>query len=84
LNVGATQFSDVNDLKSGTVTAEAVSADRAMAAMNGTVDSAAMSLSGIVTFDSDTKLTATGSLTLEELVSLGQGDLSSYESNVGS
>ena len=71
----ATQFNDINDLKVGTVTAEAVSADRAMSAMNGTVDAAAMSITGITTSDDDVKLTAEGNLTLEEAVSLGEGDL---------
>ena len=74
-NNGATQFTDVNDLKVGTVTAEAVSADRAMAAMNGTVDAAAMSIDGVTTSGDDVKLTAGGNLTLEESVSLGEGDL---------
>ena len=74
-NRGATQVSDINDLKTGNVTVEAVSADRAMAAMNGTVDAAAVSLTGITTSDDDAKLTANGNLTLEEAVTLGEGDL---------
>ena len=74
-NNGATQVNDINDLKVGTVTAEAVSADRAMAAMNGTIDAAAMSLTGVTTSDDDVKLTANGNLTLEETVNLGEGDL---------
>ena len=74
-NNGATQFNDINDLKIGTVTAEAVSANRAMAAMNGTIDAAEMSITGITTSDDDVKLTAEGNLTLEEAVSLGESDL---------
>ena len=57
-NNGATQVTDINDLKVGTVAAEAVSADRAMAAMNGTVAAAAMSIVGVTTSDDDVKLTA--------------------------
>ena len=74
-NNGATQVNDINDLKVGTVTAEAVSADRAMAAMNGTVDAAETSLTGITISNDDVKLTADGNLTLEEAVGLGEGDL---------
>ena len=74
-NNGATQVNDINDLKVGTVTAEAVSADRAMAAMTGTVDAAAMSITSVTTSSDDVKLTAGGNLTLEETVSLVEGDL---------
>ena len=71
-NNGATQFTDINDLEVGEVTTEAVTADRAM---NGTIEAAEMSASGITTSDDDVKLTATGNLTLEGSVSLVQGDL---------
>ena len=74
-NNGATRVDDINDLKTGTVTADAVSADRAMAAMNGTVDAAAMSITGVTSSDDDVKLTAAGNVTLEEAVNLGEGDL---------
>ena len=74
-NNGATQFNDINELRVGAVTAEAVSADRAMSAMNGTVDADVMSITGVMTSDDDVKLTADGDLTLEEAVNLGEGDL---------
>ena len=74
-NSGATRVDDINDLKTGTVTADAVSADRAMTAMNGTVDAAAMSITGVTSSDDDVKLTAAGNVTLEEAVNLGEGDL---------
>jgi hypothetical protein len=72
---GATQFNDIDDLSVGVVTAEAVTADRAMTAMNGTVDAAAVPITGIRTSDDDVKLTAAGNLTLDEGVVLGGGDL---------
>ena len=71
-NNGATQVTDINDLKVGSVTIEAVSADRAMA---GTVDSTETSLTGITTSNDDVKLTAGGNLALEEAVDVGEGDL---------
>ena len=74
-NNSATQFNDINNLSVGTVTAEAVSADRAMTAMNGAIDAAEMSETGITSSDDDVKLTAAGNLTFEEAVSLGAGDL---------
>ena len=74
-NNGATQVNDINDLKVGTVTAEAVSADRAMSAMNGTMDAPEMSVTGVTTSDDDVKVTAGGNVTLEEAVNLGEGDL---------
>ena len=74
-NNGATQVNDINDLKVGDVTIEAVTAERALAAMNGDITSAEMSLTGITTSDDDVKLTAEGNLTLEEAANLGEGDL---------
>ena len=65
-NNGATQVTTANDLEVGTVTIEAVSANRAMVSMNGTVDSAETSLTGVTTSNDDVKLTAGGNLTLEE------------------
>ena len=74
-NNGATQVNDINDLKVGQVTIEAVSADQAMTAMNGTVDAAAMSITGVTTSNDDVKLTADGNLMFEEATNLGGGDL---------
>ena len=74
-NGGAAHVTSVNDLKVGTVIAEAVSADRAMAAMNGTVTSTQMEVIGLTTIDADAKLVATGNLTFEQQVNLGTGDL---------
>ena len=42
-----------------------------MTAMNGTVDAAAMSITGVTTSNDDVKLTADGNLTLEEAANLG-------------
>ena len=74
-SASAVQYTDANDLKIGTVAAEAVAADRAMAAMNGSVDSAASSQSGVSTSGDDVKLTVGSNLTLEQQVALGSGDL---------
>ena len=71
-NNGATQVNDINDLRVGTIIAEAVSADRTM---NGTVDAAASSIIGVTTSDDDFKLTVQRNLTLEEQTDLGTGDL---------
>ena len=74
-NNGATQFTDINDLKVGTVTIEAVSADRAMLDMNGVIEADEVLLVGVTTSDDDVNLTAGGNLTLEQQVTLGTGDL---------
>ena len=74
-NNGATQFTDINDLKVGTVTIEAVSADRAMLDMNGMIETDEVSLVGVTTSNDDVKLTADGNLTLEAASVLGEGDL---------
>jgi hypothetical protein len=76
-NNGATQVNDADgDLKVGTVVIEEVIADRAMAAMNGTITAAATApLEGVTTSNDDVKLAAAGNLTFEEGVEIGTANL---------
>ena len=67
---GAAQFNDVNNIMVGSVSIEAVSANRAMFAMNGTVDAAAMSLAGISTASS-LSLVADGNIFQDQPVVVG-------------
>ena len=67
---GAAQFNDVNDIMVGSVSIEAVSANRAMFAMNGTVDAASMSIAGIST-PSSLSLVADGNIFQDQPVVVG-------------
>ena len=69
---GVIVFTDVDDLRVGTVTVDAVMANLAM---GGVISSSEMDLVGVTTSNDDVKLTAEGNLTFEQQANLGQGDL---------